>query len=249
MYHVVICDDDQGYIDDLKGMIIDSGQEKENLCFYEYHSGLELLKNIPQQIDILFLDIQMDGLDGNETAKLLKEKSFHGVLVLFSGVYNPTPETIEIAPYRYLLKQDSRETNTKIIKAIFAEADKRNQCHVLEAFYRRENIVVPTADILFFERYRGESRVWMFPEKMENYKNGAVCIRLSLEELEKKLEPMDFATPHNSYLVNLRHINNYNPDEKSISLVNEKIYISRSRQEGFMKRMMQYMRMKYEGEI
>lgn len=246
MYQVVICDDDQIYIEDLKGMIIESVKSKDKICFYEYHSGIELLKEMPEDVDILFMDIQMEGLDGNETAKVLREKSFGGVMVLCSGIYNPTPETIEIAPYRYLLKQNARVKNIQVIEEIFHEADRRNQCHVFEAYYRREKILLRTADILFFMRYRNGSRVFLISEQMKRYNEGTLSVRYTLEELEEKLASMDFAMPHNSYLLNMRRINNYDLESKSVQVENERIFISRSKQSKFMKQLMQYMRKKYE---
>ena len=92
MYRIAICDDDREYIGELERMIRESNGGRREICFEEYVSGLDLLKKISGGVDILFLDIQMGGLDGNETAQLLREKNFPGVLVQCSGVYNPTPE-------------------------------------------------------------------------------------------------------------------------------------------------------------
>ena len=51
----------------------------------------------------------MKRMNGNETAVRLNQNGYQGVLVQCSGIFMPTPETIKISPYRYLLKQDSRE--------------------------------------------------------------------------------------------------------------------------------------------
>ncbi len=249
MYHIVICDDDREYIEELKEMILESNADKRDICFKEYSSGLDLLKEITNEASILFLDIQMDGLDGNETAKFLREKNFQGVLVQCSGVYNPTPETIVISPYRYLLKQDPREKTLAVIGEILEEADKQNQCFALEGRFRRENILVKTSDVLYFTRHRGGSKVHMTTDKMDRFTNGVIHISDTLEKLEDKLGSLDFAMPHNSYLVNLRYIQDYDVKEETILLNDQTLSISRSKKKQFMERMMRYMKMKYKGEM
>lgn len=249
MYHIVICDDDREYIEELKEMILESNGGKRTLCFEEYLSGLDLLKEITDEASILFLDIQMDGLDGNETAKLLREKNFQGVLVQCSGVYNPTPETIVISPYRYLLKQDSREKTLAVIDEILEEADKQNQCFALEGCFRREKIMVKTSDVLYFTRHRGGSKVHMMADKRDRFTDGVIHISETLEKLEDRLDSFDFAMPHNSYLVNLRYVKDYDIKQGTIDLNDQTLFISRSKKKGFMERMMRYMRMKYKGKM
>lgn len=249
MYRIVICDDDREYIEELKEMILESNGDKRDICFEEYLSGLDLLKKITDEASVLFLDIQMDGLDGNETAKLLREKNFQGVLAQCSGVYNPTPETIVISPYRYLLKQDPREKTLAVIDEILEEADKQNQCFALEGCFRREKIMVKTSDILYFTRHRGGSKVHMIADKMERFTNGVIHISETLEKLEDKLNPFDFAMPHNSYLINLRYVQDYDIKQGTIDLNDQTLFISRSKKKRFMERMMRYMRMKYKGKM
>lgn len=246
MYHIAICDDEREYIEELKGMIRESNGGRRELCFEEYLSGLDLLKKMSDEVNILFLDIQMEGLDGNETAKLLMEKNFRGVLVQCSGVYNPTPETIVISPYRYLLKQDPRERTLTVIDEIFVEADKRNQCFALMGCFRREKIMVKTSDVLYFTRHRGGSKVHMRADKRNRFTDGVIHISETLEWLEEKLDPLDFAMPHNSYLVNLRYVQDYDVKQGTIDLDDQTLFISRSRKKGFMERLMQYMRTKYK---
>lgn len=179
----------------------------------------------------------------------MREKNFQGVLVQCSGVYNPTPETIVISPYRYLLKQDPREKTLAVINEIFEEADKQNKCFALEGCFRREKIMVKTSDIVYFTRHRGGSKVHMLADKMDRFSNGVVYVSETLESLKEKLGSLDFAMPHNSYLVNLRYIRDYDVKLGRIDLNDQTLFISRSKKKEFMERMMRYMRMKYKGEM
>ena len=68
----------------------------------------------------------------------------------------------------------------------------------------------------------------------------------TLEVLEEKLNSFDFAMPHNSYLINLRYVQDFDIEMGTIVLDGETLQISRSRRKDFMERMAKYMKMKYK---
>ena len=89
MYKVAICDDDKNYISELTQIILECNAKKNEIQILEFHSGEQLLKGLPDDIDVIFLDIQMAGMNGNETAVQLKERGYHGILVQCSGIFMP----------------------------------------------------------------------------------------------------------------------------------------------------------------
>lgn len=74
MYHIGICDDDPIFIKYIKRLFREVQREIE---FYEYLSGEALIQDMQmrESYDLLILDMQLPGMDGNETAKSL-ENSF-----------------------------------------------------------------------------------------------------------------------------------------------------------------------------
>ncbi len=96
--------------------------------------------------DVLFLDIQLGKTNGNDIAVCLRKKGYQGILVQCSGVYMPTPETIKISPYRYIVKQAERNELYKNISEIFEEMDRLKTCFTMEVLYKREKIVILTSD-------------------------------------------------------------------------------------------------------
>ncbi len=71
MFKVAICDDDKNYRRIVKETIGRYSSSIGELVFYEYSSGEELLADIHQMHNLLFLDIQMAEIDG-----MKRQKSF-----------------------------------------------------------------------------------------------------------------------------------------------------------------------------
>ena len=76
MLRIAICDDEKYMSDKIKMMVSDYFREKNmDIVISQFSSGEELLKD-NKTIDILFLDIQMKGMDGMETARKLRNRKF-----------------------------------------------------------------------------------------------------------------------------------------------------------------------------
>ena len=55
--------------------------------------------------ELIFVDIRMPGLNGNETVLRLRECNQDAVLVFCSNYFEPTPDSINIGqPFRYIMK-------------------------------------------------------------------------------------------------------------------------------------------------
>jgi len=64
-----VCEDNSLHINLVKGYIDDFFNEFHNYEVLEFVSGEDLLSNYPNNIDLLFLDIQMNGLNGMDLKK------------------------------------------------------------------------------------------------------------------------------------------------------------------------------------
>ena len=78
------------------------------VCDGLYETGDALLA-AGKQFDIVFLDIQMEGTDGIETAKRLRQRSAlkgaeDTILIFITGIREYVFQAFDVAAFHYLLK-------------------------------------------------------------------------------------------------------------------------------------------------
>ena len=78
-------------------------------------------------LDLLILDMELGGIDGDETARLFRDKLKDAVLVFCSGVRTPTVKSFKVTPYRYLLKSYSDVQFVSELKEILEEVGKKSK--------------------------------------------------------------------------------------------------------------------------
>lgn len=147
MYKIAICDDDKHYINIIRLLI-----EKRMLCdtkIYEYLSGEQLINNAEENHNLIFLDIQMDKMDGNEVAKLIRQKNESAVLVFCTGTQMPTPESFKVQPFRYILKSSDNRLLIDEIDEIINEMIKRLEMVYYNAIFDGQVQRIPIKDILY----------------------------------------------------------------------------------------------------
>lgn len=114
MYKIAICDDDKRYRKTIREIVEHENSLHENeIRFYEYESGNELLKHTDILHELVFIDIRMPGLDGNQTALKLRNYNKDAVLIFCSSYFEPTVDSINFGqPFRYIMK-DLHDTSLR----------------------------------------------------------------------------------------------------------------------------------------
>lgn len=247
MYKITICDDDPSYVEELKECILNCDKNERELAIDVFYSGESLLQSMDENSDVVFLDIQMQDIDGNQVAVELNNKGYQGLLVQFSGIFMPTPETIKISPFRYLLKQSTQNELEKEIKEILEEMDRRKECCVLEASYCREKIIIRTVDIVYITHHKKGSILHLCKGKRERYEEGKILVPYNFKVLLEMLKNNGFAMPHNSYLVNMAYIEDCCFNKGLFAMEGRNFMISRSRVSDFAQQFTLFLSEKYRG--
>ena len=96
MINIAICDDEKYISDKVKKLALDFFHRKNvKIKISQFGSGEELLR-YNKSIDILFLDIQMDGIDGMETARKLRSQNYKGYLIFITVLKEMVFQAFEV---------------------------------------------------------------------------------------------------------------------------------------------------------
>ena len=219
MYYIAICDDDSDFIKYMKNMLLKSGLEKEEILFYEYSSGEELINSIDicEKIDLLILDMKMKKIDGNETARLFRDQFPFSVIVFCSGVYLPTVESFETTPFRYLLKEYTDERMIRELNAVVKEVKNRSIEPVVMGTWNYNAVKLKLEEILYISIARNGSNIYVNSKIIKYEFENHITSKKRLPEIYSVLKNYGFEYAHNSYIVNLNHIKRKTTKELELS--------------------------------
>ena len=247
MFYIAICDDDIHYIEYLKRLLLQSGVSSNNTSFLEYHSSKCFVESLEQltDIDLLFLDIQMPGIDGNQVAKYFRKSFPHSILVFCSGVYLPTVESFFSEPYRYLLKEYSDTEMLKELKSIIHKMElQKNEPYIIGSWHTN-TIRLRPSEIFYVSIGRNHSVIHMNPDIQKyEFEDNLIC-KDKLADLYLLLKDYGFEYAHNSYIVNLHAIKRKTITELEL-LDGTVLSISRSKEKTFRLAFVKNMAAKYD---
>lgn len=246
--NIAVVDDEQVIREQICSFI---KKENPEYCIEAYSTGKALLDS-GHFFDIIFLDIQMEGINGIETARKLREKTTtpfsagpasdkagtaspacgsETVLIFITGLREYVFDAFDVSAFHYLLKPIEETKFTEVFQRAVTEAKKRKQQHRQQLFLKSKGQLLNQSDILYLESRGKKVALHTLKETIEIY---AV-----LGELEQQLSD-SFYRCHRGYLVNMAFITEFDLD--SITLNNgEKIYLTRKKHKEFAKIYMWYL--------
>ena len=245
MYYVAICDDDLNYATYIEGLFYKHiGITSDEIVFYKYSSGEELIKDFEKQIlfHLLFLDMKMEGMNGDDTAIEFRKKYPYTIIVFCSGVCFPTVKSFEVNAYRYLLKKYHTDKMINELNVIVDELHRRGEANMVSLTYRNETSFILQDDILYITKRKHGSSVFLYDRGIKQSKE-QVCNK-TVSQLYDEIEPFLFAYAHNSYFVNMQHVIGFKINE--VKLVDGTVLnISRSKEREFKNKMAIYLSNRY----
>lgn len=150
MICIAVCDDEKNMSDHIKKMTRDFFRRKNvEVSILQFSGGEELLQ-YDKKIDILFLDIQMEKMDGMETAKKLRKRKFQGFLIFVTVLKEMVFQAFEVQAYDYLVKPVEAGAFAKMMERLFASLQNADESGLLvQKGY--ESRIISLEDIVFCE--------------------------------------------------------------------------------------------------
>ncbi|MCM1126918.1 MAG: LytTR family DNA-binding domain-containing protein [Lachnospiraceae bacterium] len=227
MLRIGICDDQIDARDSLRFQLEKVIREESEQIVYEFSTGesaARWLKKHPGEIDLLFLDVEMKGMNGMEAAGQIREFDKNICLVFVTGYTDYVFDGYKVNALDYVIKPVGAERLAEVLrrvrKQVFDGREKFFSFKNAEGTYR-----LPLADISYFYSEkrkvnvvcagRGEQPAYAFYGK--------------LDEVERRLSDA-FVRVHQRYLVNPGRVTRIGGE--SVTADGQNIPVSRAMKEG-----------------
>ncbi|MBD5393135.1 MAG: response regulator transcription factor [Lachnospiraceae bacterium] len=202
MLRIAVCDDDRQFAAKLENMVRQqAGKMQLNIETESYSDGDALVADIRKgyRYELIFLDIEMEKVNGISAARSIRELDRSVLLIYVSGYEQYLKELFEVEPFRFL----SKPVDDSKFQRYFQEACNRIvEDNAFFQFTFNKNICrVELRNIVYFESHGRVIHI-ILKDRTEE------CFYGKLNDVEKEMEESShcFLRIHQSYLVNYSYI-------------------------------------------
>ncbi len=207
---IVVCDDDQTSLEQIKELLLVYGREKEKrMEIHTYMSAEELQAALAggeqTEIDLLLLDIVLEGKNGIELAEAIRSKNKDIPIVFVTSSTEFALKAYHVRAVRYLLKPLQTEAVYEMLDFVIAHLLTRKD-KIFEVNTKKGCVNINYSEIVHVENVA--RRMWVTLKNGKAYQS--VGIRDSFEkQVAGLLQEENFIQPHKSYVVNLDYVSSY----------------------------------------
>lgn len=198
MLKIGICDDEKIIIKMLKEPL-EQCMEEEGIPgkITEFYSGEHLLAEYSGE-EIIFLDIDMPGMDGIEVGKHIRRKRFDCKIIMATGMEECFKEAFKIEALRFVTKPFQKE---EIKEALEAVLKTRIGIDEIELYRDRSPYIFRQNKILYVAAVNSATEFTL--------EEGVFRKKASLAELEKILDQRLFYRISKQYIINMEKVTAY----------------------------------------
>lgn len=207
---IAICDDEKK----LRSALRRAVEPKLQLTgieytIHEYESGEKLLSGMEMHVpDLLFLDIEMSGMNGMETARALRRKYKDTIIIFVTAYPDFVFQGYEVHAFHYILKPYKEEKIREVLEKAFEEIVKKQEKYYLVE-QKSGTLRLAFSRVVYFKSEGRSVEAVMLSTHVRNNMgdNFLETVRFygKLSDIEVQM-PSGFLRIHNRYLVNLSFV-------------------------------------------
>lgn len=232
MVTIAICDDEKYMRIQIKKLASDFFRDKNMEVEIIQFAGCEELLGYCKKIDILFLDIQMKGINGMEAAIELRKGNFKGFIIFITVLKEMVFQSFDVQAFDYLVKPIEETHFKKTMERLILSMKngKENKLLVQRGFERN---IISFDDIIFCEVIDRKIYLHLVSSDVIDFYD-------RIENLQTKLDDRFFRC-HRSFLLNMKYLKSFK-NGTAYMANGEEIPVSRLRSKEFSSVILQYMK-------
>lgn len=194
----------------------------------EFSNSFELI-NSTKKFDLIFIDLQMEGLNGMEVASILRENGCLSNIVFISNDTEFMRDAFKVKAFRFLEKPASTEQLEEAITGTCLELLKQKNILIK---CDGQIVRVNCDDIICLEAFGDGIYIYT--------KNNILCTYTQLKKILEELDENTFMQVHKSFVVALKYINSLNNNSITMDFMKNEIPVSRRKSPKLKRRYSQY---------
>lgn len=199
---IAICDDEKIFAENTAKIITSLLADKSKCDIVTCSSGEEVLeKHRTEKFDIIFLDIEMNGINGTETAREIRKTDSKAIIVFLTNYREFAEEGYEVGAFRYFVKNQPRYVYEEKFKSVLEEYFQNHKTFEVDS----KNITsyIYLNEICYFDVLNKEITIHTMNDKIKYYGK--------LSNVEEELRNDNFfIKSHKSFLINISKISYIN---------------------------------------
>ena len=236
---LAICDDEKI----IRDLVAECAHEISNDLEIEFYENTNGIIEPSFCADTLILDIQMEGIDGMEAARILRRNGSKAIIIFLTALEEYVFNAFDVGAFQYIVKPFEKKKLKEIIADAIVQAENKKRIEQLlrdsknkiseKSFIiknGKNTTKVNLSEILYAE---------VFNRKVIIHMKDGVTIEYygKLKELEKVVGK-DFFRVHRAYVINLAYVKNY--DAKNVNVAGEELPVARGKYPELVKAYLSY---------
>lgn len=231
--NILICDDDKLYVDMIRKYVDEffADHKITDYKVYEYNSGDEVAKN-NEKIDIAFLDVEMDGINGIEAGKCLRNNNKNIVLFIITSYMGYLDDAMDEGVFRYINKPLERPVIMRGLHKALLLCSK-SQSKKINIEYKGDNVIIEQDSIICIESLVRKRYIKTDTQSYISLK--------SLSYWQSVLDEDKFFLVNKSFIVNIDRVERFTDKYIELKGIEEPIDLSREKRTAFKQKMLLYL--------
>ena len=204
MIKIAICEDEERFAEALeKSIKVWAAKRALNVKIRKFDNCIPLLYCINENgmFDVIFMDVEMEKMNGLETAARIREKDYITTLIFISQYEDYYKEAYNVHPFHFLSKPIGQEKLDEVMDSYIRM--KKQDMENFTYCVNKSQYAIPLSEVLYFNSERRHISMVC--------REGVTVFYGKLGEVEEQIAAKNckFLRIHQSFLVNIKYIREY----------------------------------------